>query len=154
VALLLSAVPALDGDVERIQYILEASADPMVDPSACGPFDGLNVPNAFYGYGILNLSRALQLALVTSGNGAPAEALDWSISLAPNPVVCQLNLNWSQKINVHHIRMYDQLGRLVLSTSIDRQANWSADLQGISAGLYYLQLLADQGSRTIKVIRD
>ena len=154
VALLLSAIPALDGDVERIQYILEASADPMVDPSACGPFDGLNVPNAFYGYGILNLSRALQLALVTSGNGAPAEALDWSISLAPNPVVGQLNLNWSQKINVHHIRMYDQLGRLVLSTSIDRQANWSADLQGISAGLYYLQLLADQGSRTIKVIRD
>lgn len=153
VALLLSAVPALDGDVDRIQYILESSADPMYDPTACGPFDGMSVPNAYYGYGILNLSKALKLALATTGNGGTIVS-DWAIQVVPNPAHDKINLNWSQKINVHQIRMYDQLGRLVLSASIDRQSNWSNDLQGISAGLYYLQLVAEEGSRTIKLLKD
>jgi subtilisin family serine protease len=61
VALLWSADPSLIGDIDRTEQLLIQSADPYRG-SQSGCFEG-GVPNAAYGYGILDVYQAVKLAL-------------------------------------------------------------------------------------------
>ena len=152
VALLISALPELDGDVERIQYLLEASADPMLDPKVCGPFDGMMIPNAYYGYGILNVWKAYQLALETSNNQLDSNG-DWDLRIYPNPSTDLINLNWSQKIAVREIRIYDQVGRLLTQENIHTYGTWTRSIAAFGTGMYYLQLISNNGTRSVKFMK-
>ncbi|MGB8983078.1 MAG: S8 family serine peptidase [Anaerolineales bacterium] len=63
VTLLWSADPSLVGDIDRTEQLLIETADPYVgsiSPDAC--FEG-DVPNAAYGYGILDVYEAVKEAL-------------------------------------------------------------------------------------------
>ena len=62
VALLWSADPALIGDIDRTEQLLIQSADPYIGSMDIGCFAG-NVPNAAYGYGVLDIYEAVQEAL-------------------------------------------------------------------------------------------
>ena len=61
VALLWSADPSLIGDIDRTEQILIDTARTYVGEQL-GCFDG-NVPNAAYGYGILDVYAAVKEAL-------------------------------------------------------------------------------------------
>ena len=61
VALLWSADPTLIGDIDRTERLLIQAADPYTG-SMVGCFEG-DVPNAAYGYGILDVYEAVNLAL-------------------------------------------------------------------------------------------
>jgi subtilisin family serine protease len=62
VALLWSAVPSLIGDIDRTEQILIQSARAYLGSRDKGCFEG-NVPNAAFGYGILDVYEAVKLAL-------------------------------------------------------------------------------------------
>jgi subtilisin family serine protease len=62
VALLWSADPSLIGDIDRTEQLLIDSADPYTGSTATGCFEG-DVPNAAYGYGVLDVYEAVQEAL-------------------------------------------------------------------------------------------
>ncbi|MEW6084715.1 MAG: S8 family serine peptidase [Chloroflexota bacterium] len=62
VALLWSADPSLIGDIERTEQILIETAQPYAGDTSIGCFDG-EVPNAAYGYGILDVYAAVKEAL-------------------------------------------------------------------------------------------
>jgi len=62
VALLWSADPSLIGDIDRTEQLLIQTADPYRGSTAVGCFDG-DVPNATYGYGILDVYEAVKEAL-------------------------------------------------------------------------------------------
>jgi len=61
VALLWSADPSLIGDIDQTEQLLIQAADPYTG-SMDGCFQG-DVPNAAYGYGVLNVYEAVQEAL-------------------------------------------------------------------------------------------
>ena len=61
VALLWSAEPSLIGDIERTEQLLIETADPYTG-TISGCFEG-DVPNAAYGYGILDVYEAVKEAL-------------------------------------------------------------------------------------------
>jgi subtilisin family serine protease len=61
VALLWSADPSLIGDIDRTEQLLIEAADPYAG-SISGCFEG-DVPNAAYGYGVLDVYEAVQEAL-------------------------------------------------------------------------------------------
>jgi subtilisin family serine protease len=61
VALLWSADPSLVGDIDRTEQLLIQAADPYAG-SMDGCFEG-DIPNAAYGYGILDVYEAVQEAL-------------------------------------------------------------------------------------------
>ncbi|HSL42223.1 MAG TPA: S8 family serine peptidase [Anaerolineales bacterium] len=61
VALLWSAEPSLIGDIDRTEQLLIDAADPYTG-SVSGCFEG-DVPNAAYGYGVLDVHEAVQQAL-------------------------------------------------------------------------------------------
>ena len=62
VALLWSADPSLIGDIERTEQLLILTADPYTGSTGVGCFQG-DVPNAAYGYGILDVYEAVKVAL-------------------------------------------------------------------------------------------
>jgi subtilisin family serine protease len=62
VALLWSADPSLIGDIDRTEQILIQSARAYMGDRSYGCFEG-NIPNAAFGYGILDVYEAVKLAL-------------------------------------------------------------------------------------------
>ena len=62
VALLWSADPSLVGDIDRTEQILIRSARAYTGDRSYGCFEG-NIPNAAFGYGILDVYEAVKLAL-------------------------------------------------------------------------------------------
>lgn len=62
VALLWSAYPELIGQIDRTTEILEKSSKPMTSSQSCGNLPGNKVPNAVFGYGMLDAYSALKLA--------------------------------------------------------------------------------------------
>ena len=63
VALIISANPALAGKVDVIEDILKRSAEPLKSTQDCGQFPGNQSPNAVFGYGRIDVLRAVKLAL-------------------------------------------------------------------------------------------
>jgi subtilisin family serine protease len=64
-ALVMSAVPALKGQPAMVEQILRDTATPLTSTQNCGSFPGANVPNAVFGYGLINAEAAVQEALAT-----------------------------------------------------------------------------------------
>lgn len=62
VALLWSADPSLVGDIDRTEQLLIQAADPYTGSTAVGCFTG-DVPNAAYGYGVLDVYEAVKETL-------------------------------------------------------------------------------------------
>jgi hypothetical protein len=62
VALLWSADPSLIGDIDRTEQLLIQAADPYTGSTDTGCFTG-DVPNAAYGYGVLDVYEAVKTAL-------------------------------------------------------------------------------------------
>ncbi|RPJ25237.1 MAG: peptidase S8, partial [Chloroflexi bacterium] len=62
VALLWSADPTLIGDIDRTEQLLIQAADPYTGSTVAGCFEG-DIPNAAYGYGVLDVYEAVQETL-------------------------------------------------------------------------------------------
>ena len=62
VALLWSADPSLIGDIDRTEQLLIQAADPYTGRTDVGCFTG-DIPNAAYGYGVLDVYEAVKEAL-------------------------------------------------------------------------------------------
>ncbi len=62
IALLWSAKPELIGNIERTFDIIQKTATPMMSSETCGRFPGNAIPNAVFGYGMLDAFAAVQAA--------------------------------------------------------------------------------------------
>jgi len=60
VALLWQAKPALRGDISSTISYLTQNATPLTSTQTCGSYSGKAVPNAVFGYGLLNILKAVQ----------------------------------------------------------------------------------------------
>jgi subtilisin family serine protease len=62
VALLWSADPSLIGDIDRTEQIIIDTTQPYTGSTSLGCFDG-NIPNAAYGYGVVDVYAAVKEVL-------------------------------------------------------------------------------------------
>lgn len=60
VALLWSAKPQLIGQIEKTMQILKTTAQPKTSRQSCGNFPGDKIPNAVFGYGLIDAFAAIQ----------------------------------------------------------------------------------------------
>ena len=60
VALLWQAKPKLNGDVTQTENYLIQNATQLTSTQSCGSFPGKSIPNAVFGYGLLNILKAVQ----------------------------------------------------------------------------------------------
>jgi len=137
VGLMISANPALAGNVDLIEDIIEASAFPLTSDVDCGDFPGQQIPNALYGYGRVNaliaVNTALGLISSTSDNIGKED-----LRIFPNPAndLITFHLENTSK-SIENIYIYDVSGRLVFRQKIDGQHILATlDIQSLSYGLY------------------
>ncbi|PSR13201.1 MAG: peptidase S8 [Bacteroidetes bacterium] len=137
VALLLAAAPQLAGEVDSIEAILQTTALPLLSNQDCGPFAGLAVPNATYGYGRIDVLAAVARGqqVVATEQGSPAEPT----LLFPNPTHGQF---WvlDQTITAPTLfTLCDATGRQVLSVQLDN-ALQQITLGTLPAGIYFYRM--------------
>ena len=60
VALLWQAKPKLIGDITLTFEYLTQNATQFTSAQNCGSFHGSSIPNAVFGYGLLNILRSVQ----------------------------------------------------------------------------------------------
>ncbi|MCB0569320.1 MAG: S8 family peptidase [Phaeodactylibacter sp.] len=141
VALMISANPALAGQVELIESIIEQTARPMLSNQSCGSFSGLEVPNAVYGYGRVDALAAVMAALaVVDGKEVPGLV---TVKVLPNPA------HEEAVIAAEGLDSPAQLQVFALSGQLMRQSAWAPGqafetigLGDWPAGLYFFRLTA------------
>jgi subtilisin family serine protease len=137
VALVLSAQPALEGDVEMIESVIRSSATPMFTEQDCGEVGGMEHPNNAYGYGIVNALDAVNAALTLSD--ASVSPVNDPVFIYPNPARDQITVR-PNGLPIYSMRIYDQLGRL-RSAMQAAPANDTYHLEiTLETGIYYLAL--------------
>ena len=62
VTLLWSADHSLIGNIDRTEQLLIQASDPYAGDTGVGCFEG-DIPNAAYGYGVLDVYEAVKMAL-------------------------------------------------------------------------------------------
>ena len=137
VALIISAVPELAGEVEQIETILEETATPMPWEQDCDPFPGMMVPNAVTGYGKINVLAAVERALELVETTEVDDEDRWQVF--PNPTNGVLWINGAMVEEPSPIRFFAADGRLVWSGNL-RHTLESVDLGALPAGLYTYQI--------------
>lgn len=139
VALLISANPELAGQVEAIESLLESTAKPMLSDQDCGGISGMEVPNAVYGYGRMDILTAVQETVSTSSQepARPAQALQ----VAPNPARETVLLESSVQPNTPTIAQWlDARGRLVKTITWPAKApQLEVDIHDLPQGVYVVQ---------------
>ena len=175
VALIVSAVPSLAGQVDRIEDLLLRTAVPLTSEQTCGGVPGSMVPNHTFGHGRLDVLAAVQAARSTGiGSGGvpnqphgPAAARMTILQPnRPNPFNPRTTLEYSiGEIGTVTLTVFDIAGRRVrgLEGPLQRDpgdyaVSWDGrDDAGRSlpSGLYVVRLRAGlvQASRTVVLLR-
>ena len=71
------------------------------------------------------------------------------ISIFPNPLSSILNIEISQNISFVKATVYSTIGKLILETS-EKQIN----LEILSAGIYFVEVVTDKGNITKKIVKE
>lgn len=151
VALLISAVPSLAGQVDLIEDILETTADTLLSDQDCSPFTGMMVPNPIFGYGRINILKAVQYARLLSTEGPILDNNE--ITIWPNPAVFEttIALKDNQK-NILSASIFTLSGQ-ILPCSISIQNHIAIlDVNSLSSGIYILRISTEKGIYNSKLI--
>jgi len=105
-----------------------------------------NSPDDFLGYGIPDLDLARNIAL--SMNEEHVE----DFSIYPNPVKDNLNLRLPADLSQAELVIYNQLGQSVFNYSVQNETR-SIDVSGLSTGIYFIQFLTEDITKTFKFIK-
>jgi subtilisin family serine protease len=143
VALVISANPALAGQVDLIEEIIKETAMPKTTDQQCGDIPGSQVPNHTYGHGRVDALAAVQAALALVPSNATDKIVDIALKVYPNPFGNQLFLEIENASSPISFQLFDLNGRLV------HEKHWSnqgrvADILNLEAqleGVYFYRLL-------------
>ncbi len=142
VALMISANPALAGQVDLIEDIIESTAVPKTTDEQCGDIPGSQVPNNTYGFGRVDALAAVEAALALIETGVEDESQMSGIKTYPNPIIDQLVIEIQQAIGPVSFGMYDVQGRLLLQQQWDASglSVHSIDVSSVPAGFYFCKI--------------
>lgn len=138
VALMISANPALAGQVELIEDIIESTAVPKTTDEQCGDIPGSQVPNNTYGFGRVDALAAVQAALALIETSVEDENQVSAIKTYPNPVNHQLFIDIHQAAGIVAFELFDMQGRRLLQEQWDASgyAVHTVDVSSIPSGFY------------------
>lgn len=142
IALILSANPALRGQVSEVKQILIDTAVPVFADDSCGGYSGQDIPNPFGGYGRIDALAAVDLALGTSSSSNPNENDD--VIVYPNPGNNMIYIK-SESTTIRKMFLRNVQGQsLNVSLTIADRYN-VIETNSLETGSYYLELHTDKG---------
>ncbi|MDZ4682429.1 MAG: S8 family serine peptidase [Saprospiraceae bacterium] len=122
VALLLSANPALIGDVETVETLIEQTAVPMRTNQMCGEISGLDVPNHTYGFGRVDALAAVEQALMLVNTDEPGLEEKW-VSVSPNPFDQEVLVRFKELKGKVVFELYNASGQRILRNELELQGD-------------------------------
>lgn len=148
VALLLSANPALIGDVETVETLIEQTAAPMRTNQMCGDISGLDVPNHTYGFGRVDALAAVEQALMLVNTGEPGLAENL-VNVSPNPFDQELLVRFKELKGKVVFELYNASGQRMLRNELELQGGGEEKrirTGNLSSGVYLYKVIS--GKRT------
>jgi hypothetical protein len=138
VALMISANPALAGQVNTIEKIIEETARPMTDKQDCGTALGSKIPNAVYGYGRINALEAVRRARLYKMVATKDIDNQLFVKVMPNPVQDVVRFEM-EDMQVAQVVLLDVLGNvMVQKTTAGGQLMF--DIGNFPQGIYLYQV--------------
>lgn len=132
VALIISAVPELAGEVEQIETILEETAVPIYVDQDCDSYLGSVSPNAVTGYGKIDVLAAVERAQEVVGT-EELTAARWQVF--PSVTTGTVWLSTTADVAATPLLVYDNAGQLVWSGQAQPGVQ-SIELGHLPSGLY------------------
>ncbi len=137
VALLISANPDLEGQVEVIEDIIESTCRPKYSNENCGNIDSLTIPNNTYGYGNIDALAAVNKALSLVNTSETVESTS-NLVLYPNPSSGTFYFQVNSSNKAAHLTIFDTTGKEI---SQEMMTSFLAvDLSDYPDGLYYYNI--------------
>lgn len=153
VALLISAVPQLAGEVDTIEAILRRTAVPKFSSQDCSGISGLDYPNAVYGYGRIDVLAAVLEAQQVISRTNEFAATDVPF-VSPNPVGDWLRISWKEANAWTLLEVWSMDGRLVCRQAVQQGNYTELSVRQLSAGTYLYRFSSDRQSTTGKFVRN
>ncbi|MEL7220797.1 MAG: S8 family peptidase, partial [Bacteroidota bacterium] len=132
VALLLSAAPHLEGEVDSIEAIFESTALELLSDQDCNGFLGSVSPNAVYGHGRIDVLAAVESTMQIVNT---EEVTRSQYETFPNPASADWWVSGPESNTTQLIELYDGLGRRVKNISYQQQVQ-RVDVSDLTAGIY------------------
>lgn len=153
VALMISANPTLAGQVDTIEAILRRTARPFFSQQDCGPLTGDQIPNAVFGYGIIDAEAAVDAALevVISDTSKEYPAVD--LQIFPNPASEQVTIVRTSDLHSAQLQLFDLSRRLIRQqvwADNSPQTTWT--LENLPKGVYILSYSTKKQVHTEKLV--
>ncbi|MBK7095457.1 MAG: S8 family serine peptidase [Saprospiraceae bacterium] len=152
VALVLSANTDLRGNTNRIEEILESTADPKPEVDECRNINEKLVPNSIFGHGRINALAAVNRALEIK-TSVPEKLVNESDKYVvfPNPCFDIINIKGERLQEEAQISIIDNLGNKIYDSKqiIDSEIfvnDWQA-------GIYFVKINDEKSISVIKVIK-
>lgn len=154
VALLISANPALAGNVNEIENIIQQTAVVKTSDEDCGNDNTMNVPNNKYGYGRVNALAAVNLALqFNSVSGINNETI---VRAYPNPVNESVQFELKNIQGKANLEIFNASGQLLLTKRFEVYNVFgieSVSMSGLPRGIYFYKITNEKSSFGGKLIK-
>jgi serine protease AprX len=151
VALMISANPALRGEVALLEEILKKTAVPLRTSVVCGGIPGDTIPNPVYGHGRINALAAVQAAMqqVTSVSEYPDAG---GVRIFPNPAQQQIALETAPFKLPVTFTLFDAWGRPVFQRRLlpTEGTLILLDLPRLAPGFYFYRFQGASGKLIIQ----
>lgn len=151
VALMISANPALAGEVDLIENILQETARPLTTFDGCANDNATAIPNNTFGFGVIDALAAVQKSLLATSLSAVQHDTD-CIQVYPSAAGDELTINIHCPAKVATFRLYTVQGQKVADRVIAAGKGFYS-LSGISPGMYIYKINAGAKSVTGKIVR-
>lgn len=163
VALLISASPALAGNVDALETLVEQYADPMTATQTCGGVPGTEIPNNTWGWGRINAWNSYLGILASTAAPVVSDANGVELSPGrPNPSRGLTRLEYSVPAPAAvSLAIHDVAGRKIRElVGVKRQGPGSFSVawdgrdqlgKSVAAGVYFACLRVGSVVRTRRV---
>lgn len=154
VALMISAVPELAGQVETIETIIEQTAVPKEADQECGGIAGTTIPNPVYGYGRVDALAAVQEAMLTISS-VINQTEEGLIRVYPNPVKDNITFHFHDISGRVQLELFNAAGQRLRSYDwlIYNETPQEVDLSRMPAGLYYYRISDGETATSGKIMK-
>lgn len=156
VALMISANPALAGQVEIIEDIIERTSVPKTTDQNCGNIPGSEIPNNTYGYGRIDALEAVNAAIALIPVSTYQVGELKGVNVYPNPVNDLLTFEIPQSSGRVQIQIADINGRRIGNHEIiaDHNSTVQFDFLQYSAGIYFYRISTEVNMANGKVVKN
>ena len=154
VALIISAVPELAGQVETIETIIEQTAVPKEADQECGGIAGTTIPNPVYGYGRVDALAAVQEAMLTISS-VINQTEEGLIRVYPNPFKENITFHFHDINGRVQLELFNASGQQLRSYDwlIYNETPREINMNGMPAGLYYYRISDGETATSGKILK-